>query len=40
MAAEEFKVSLGVELKAGELDNLKNQLKNIQVSPVSLKIDT
>lgn len=37
---EEFKISLGAELKSGELDGIKNQINNIQVNPINLKINT
>ena len=38
--AEEFKVSLGVELRSGELDNIRNQINNIQVNPITLTMNT
>lgn len=38
--AEEFRVALGVELKANALDNVRNQINNIQVSPINLQINT
>jgi TP901 family phage tail tape measure protein len=38
--AEEFRVALGVELKANALDNVRNQINSIQVSPINLQINT
>ena len=38
--AEEFKVSLGVELKANELDSIRNQINGLQVNPINLRINT
>ena len=38
--AEEFRVALGVELKANALDNVRNQINGIQVNPINLQINT
>ena len=38
--AEEFRVSLGVELKANALDNVRNQINGIHVNPINLQINT
>ncbi|MBR5604314.1 MAG: phage tail tape measure protein [Bacteroidales bacterium] len=38
--AEEFRVSLGVELKANALDNVRNQINGLQVNPINLQINT
>ncbi len=38
--AEEFKISLGLEFKAGELENIRNQINNIQTNPIELRINT
>lgn len=38
--AEEFKVLIGAELKAGELDSIKNQINNMQTTPIKLTINT
>lgn len=38
--AEEFKIGLGIELKSGELDNIRSQINNIQVSPITLTMNT
>ena len=40
MAGEEFRVSLGVELKANELDSLRNKINGLQVNPINLRINT
>ena len=40
MAGEEFKVALGVELKANELDSIRNQINGLQVNPINLRINT
>lgn len=37
---EEFKIALGAELKAGELDSIKQQVNNIKTNPIKLNIDT
>ncbi len=37
--AEEFKVLIGAELKSGELDNIKNQINNMQTTPIKLTIN-
>ena len=36
--AEEFRVSLGLELKSGEIDSIRQQINNIQSSPVDIQI--
>lgn len=38
--AEEFKVSLGIELESGALDNLRNQIDGIKPNPIKLTLDT
>lgn len=37
--AEEFKVLLGIDLKSGELDNIRTQINSIQTNPITLTID-
>lgn len=37
---EEFKISLGAELKSGELNSIKTQIDNIKVNPIELKMNT
>ena len=38
--AEEFKIGLGLEFKAGELDNIRNQINNLDTNPIKLTINT
>lgn len=38
--AEEFKVLIGAELKAGELDAIKNQINSMQTTPIKLTVNT
>lgn len=38
--AEEFRILLGAELKSGELDNIRTQINNIQVNPITLAMNT
>ena len=38
--AEEFKISLGLELRNGELDGIRNQINGLRVNPIDLQINT
>lgn len=38
--AEEFRVSLGLELKSGDIDNIRSQINDIKVSPIKLTMNT
>lgn len=40
MAAEEFKISLGVDLNDASLGELKSKIETIKVNPIKLNIDT
>lgn len=34
--AEEFRIGLGLELKSGEIDNIRSQINNIQTNPITI----
>lgn len=38
--SEDFNVLVGIQLKPGELENLKNQINNVQTNPIRLTINT